>query len=251
MSTEQKKKYPMAYLHKYGEGHAFTTVLGHDTLALKSPEFVTMLRNAVLWLGKKEVPAEPATVVRGRPVLTGKVYLPDEAANRERIKQIEKSLTADEKLVLYLDCGREWDKSASTGETFSVEGDCHRFPGAQDSWVNDTPNQEHVAYGAQVLIHIDKLNPDKKYRMYFSWWDFNAVGRFQSVHLLSKDKTQNETVIKDASLPNYTQKEQPPETQSFDITVPFIKDSGCLCTFDRVQGHNAVVCEIWLVEVKN
>ena len=63
MSSEQKKKYPMAYLHQYGDGHAFTTVLGHDLRALKSPEFVTLLRNAVLWLGKKEVPAQPATVV--------------------------------------------------------------------------------------------------------------------------------------------------------------------------------------------
>jgi len=62
-SPEQQKTYPMAHLYKYGEGHAFTTVLGHDMLALKSPEFVTMLRNAVLWLGKKEVLAEPATVV--------------------------------------------------------------------------------------------------------------------------------------------------------------------------------------------
>jgi len=62
-SSVVKKPHPMAYLFKYGDGHAFTTVLGHDTLALKSPEFVTMLRNAVLWLGKKEVPAEPMTVV--------------------------------------------------------------------------------------------------------------------------------------------------------------------------------------------
>ena len=62
-SSVAKKKYPMAYLHKYGNGYAFTTVLGHDTRALQSPEFVTILRNAVLWLGKKEVPAEPAAVV--------------------------------------------------------------------------------------------------------------------------------------------------------------------------------------------
>ena len=63
MSTEQKTKYPMVYIYKCGDGYAFTTVLGHDMRALKSPEFVTMLRNAVLWLGKKEVPIQPATVV--------------------------------------------------------------------------------------------------------------------------------------------------------------------------------------------
>ena len=63
MSPEQQRKYPMAYLHKYGEGYAFTTVLGHDLQALQSQGFVTMLRNAVLWLGKKEVPTDLASVV--------------------------------------------------------------------------------------------------------------------------------------------------------------------------------------------
>ena len=63
-SSVLKKKFPMAYLHKYGEGYAFTTVLGHDLRALESPEFATMLRNAVLWLGKKEVPAGLMDVVK-------------------------------------------------------------------------------------------------------------------------------------------------------------------------------------------
>jgi len=251
MSSEQQKKYPMAYLYKYGEGYAFTTVLGHDMQALKSPAFVTMLRNAVLWLGKKGVPKEPATVVApGRPIPTGKVYPPDEAANRARMEQIGQSLADGEKLLLYLDCGREWDKAASTGETFSVDADCHRFPGAQDSWVNDTPNQEHVAFGNPVVIDLDKLKPNKKYRLCFSWWDFDAGGRTQSVHLLSKDRTRNETVIKDAKLPNFSRNEQPPETKSFDIASSFVHDGGCVCTIDLVQGPNAVICEIWLVEVK-
>jgi len=251
-SSVVKEKYPMAYLYKYGDGYAFTTVLGHDTRALKSPEFVTMLRNAVLWLGKKEVPTEPMTVVPpGRSIPSGKVYPPDPKSNRERIEQIEKSLTANEKLLLYLDCGREWDKAATTGETFSVDADCHRFPGAQDSWVNETPNQEHVAFGRPAVIHIDKLNPNKKYRVYLSWWDYNAAGRVQSVSLHSKDKMRSETVIKEATLPNFARDGKPPETKSFDIAPSFIKDGGCVCTIDLVQGPNAVICEIWLVEMKN
>jgi len=74
VSANLKTKYPMAYLHKYGDGHAFTTVLGHDLRALQSPEFVTMLRNAVLWLGKKPVPAGLEKVVpAGQPLPTGKI----------------------------------------------------------------------------------------------------------------------------------------------------------------------------------
>ena len=73
MSNNVKKSFPMAYLHKYGKGHVFTTVLGHDLRALRSQEFVTILRNAVLWLGHKEVPATPAKVVSpSKPIVEGK-----------------------------------------------------------------------------------------------------------------------------------------------------------------------------------
>ena len=250
-SPEQQKKYPMAYLYKYGDGHSFTTVLGHDTRALQSQGFVTMLRNAALWLGKKEVPAEPMTVVPpGRKIPTGRVYPPDEVSNQARMEQIGQSLTSGEKLLLYLDCGREWDKAAATGETFSVNGDCHRFPGSQDSWVNDTPNQEHVAFGNPAVISLDKLDPNKKYRVCFSWWDHNAAGRVQSVQLRSKDNARNETVIPETRLPNFVRNEQPPETKSFDIPASFVKDGGCDCMINLIQGPNAVICEIWLVEVQ-
>ena len=62
-SINVNKSFPMAFVHKYGEGHVFTTVLGHDLQALRSREFVTILRNAVLWLGHKQTPAAPAKVV--------------------------------------------------------------------------------------------------------------------------------------------------------------------------------------------
>ena len=250
-SPEQQKSYPMAYLYKYGDGYAFTTVLGHDTRALQAQGFVTMLRNAVLWLGKKEVPAEPAGIVPlGRSLPTGRIYPPDEASNRERMAQITQSLAADETLLLYLDCGREQDKAALGGESFSVDGDSHRFPGAQDSWVTDTPNQEHVAFGNPAVIHIDQLNPNKKYRVYFSWWDYNGAGRVQTVQLRSKDGSRQETVIPETGLPAFSPNEQPPETKSFDMDASFVQDGGCDCLIGLVRGPNAVICEIWLVEVR-
>lgn len=68
-SVNVKKDYPMAHLFKFGKGHVFTTVLGHDTRALQSECFVSLLRNAVLWLAKRDVPAEPMKVVPSvRPI---------------------------------------------------------------------------------------------------------------------------------------------------------------------------------------
>lgn len=71
-SINVKKAFPMAYLYERGPGHVFTTVLGHDRRALACPEFVTILRNAVLWLGHHDVPAEPAQVVSpAEPIADG------------------------------------------------------------------------------------------------------------------------------------------------------------------------------------
>ena len=252
-STALKTKFPMAYLHKYGDGYAFTTVLGHDNRALQSQEFATMLRNAALWLGKKPVPAELAPLVPiGRSLAISKVYPPDETSNKVRMAQISNTLAPNETLLLYLDCGREWEKTATTGESFFVYGDSHRFPGAQDAWVNDTPNQEYVAFGnpGPLQIALDKLNSGKKYRIYLTWWDHNAAGRVQTIHLCSKDKTRKELVVKETALPDFASQGLPPETKSFDVPASFVKDGGCDCTFDAVRGPNAVICEAWLVEVK-
>ena len=72
-SINVNKAFPMAFLYKRGQGHVFTTVLGHDRRALESQEFVTILRNAVLWLARREVPAEPAEVVSpAEPIIEGR-----------------------------------------------------------------------------------------------------------------------------------------------------------------------------------
>jgi type 1 glutamine amidotransferase len=133
VSINVKKSFPMAYLHKYGKGHVFTTVLGHDLEALKSREFVTILRNAVLWLGHQEVPTEPAKVVSpAKPIIEGRYYPVVQEELDARVGQIERGLEQGEQLVVYADCGREWDKTAPSGETISVEGDAYLFPGSRD-----------------------------------------------------------------------------------------------------------------------
>ncbi len=250
-SITLKEPFPMAYLYEYGGGNVFTTVLGHDLQALQSPELATLLRNAALWLGKKEVPTDLMKVVPpAKPIPTGKIYPPDEKANRERVEQLQKRLPENEKIVLYLDCGREWDKAAASGETFSVTGDCHRFPGSQDCWENETPNQEHVAFGNPALISIAKLDPEQKYRIGLTWWDYNAAGRVQSIQLRSKDGGRNETVVEKVALPNFAVDQRIPETREFAIPPAFVKDGSCDCLIKLEGGPNAVICEIWLVEVQ-
>ena len=254
-SPEQLEYYPIAYLHRYGEGYAFTTTLGHCMLALQSQEHVTMLRNAVLWLAGREVPAELEQVLPpGQPLprVIPPRYPPNEAANIARMEQIRETLATNETLLLYFDCGREWQKTAATGESFATSGDTHRFPGSWNSGVTVTPNQEFVLVGLPTArVFIEGLNPEKKYRIYFTWWDFNNGGpRVQYVRLYAKDGSRNVPVIENARLPNFVTDGQGPETRSFDIDASFVADGGVVLEFGLVSGHNTVVSEIWLVEVE-
>ena len=213
-SINVKKSFPMAYLHKYGKGHVFTTVLGHDLRALKSQEFVTMLRNAVLWLGHKEVPAAPAKVVSpSKPIIEGRYYPVVQEELDARVRQIEQGLKQGEKLLVYADCGREWDKTAPSGETISVEGDAYLFPGSRDVFESE-PAFGYVVSGNPARLQIEGLRPGKKYKLSISWWDFDNGGRIQSVRLQSKDGSRSFPVLEPTALPAYLEKKELAKTYS-------------------------------------
>ncbi|MFH1920068.1 MAG: ThuA domain-containing protein [Planctomycetota bacterium] len=201
MSINVKKSLPMAYLHKYGKGHVFTTVLGHDLQALKSQEFVTILRNAVLWLGHKEVPAEPAKVVSpSKPIIEGRYYPVVQEELDARVRQIEQGLKQGERLLVYADCGREWDKTAPSSETISVEGDAYLFPGSRDVFESEFAFG-YVVSGNPARLQIEGLRPGKKYKLFISWWDFDNGGRIQSIRLQSKDGSRSFPAVEPTALP--------------------------------------------------
>ena len=207
----------MAYLHQYGKGHVFTTVLGHDLEALKSREFVTILRNAVLWLGHKDVPAEPAKVVSpAKPIIDGRYYPVVREESQARIRQIERGLGQGDELLVYADCGREWDKTATSGETISVEGDAYLFPGSRDV-LDSEYALGYVVSGNPARLQIVGLHPGKKYKLFVSWWDFDNGRRIQSIRLKSKDGSRSFAALEPTALPAYYEKNELGKTYSFDI----------------------------------
>jgi len=239
----------MAYLHKYGKGYVFTTVLGHDLRALKSQEFVTILRNAVLWLGHKEVPAAPAKVVSpAKPVLDGRYYPVVQEERDARVRQIEQELKKGEELLVYVDCGREWDKTAPSGEAISVEGDAYLFPGSRDVF-ESKPALGYVVSGNPARLQIEGVRPGKKYRLFISWWDFDNGRRIQSIRVQSKDGSRSFQVLEPTVLPTYQEKNELGKTYSFDIPGEMVTAGSFDCLIERVQGPNAVISEAWLVEV--
>ncbi len=248
-SINVKKPFPMAYLHKYGKGEVFTTVLGHDLRALKSQEFVTMLRNAVLWLGHQEVPAVPAKVVSpAKPIIDGRYYPVVQEELDARVRQIEQGLQRGETLLVYADCGREWDKTAPSGERISVEGDAYLFPGSRDVFESE-PAFGYVVSGNPARLQIDGLRPEQKYRLCISWWDFDNGRRIQSVRLQSEDGSRSLPVLEPTPLPAYYEKNELGKTYSFEIPWELVKAERFDCLIELVQGPNAVISEAWLVEL--
>ena len=210
---------------------------------------MTILRNAVLWLGHREIPVEPATVVSpAKPIIDGRYFpvVPEELD--ARVRQIEKGLQPEEKLLVYADCGREWDKAAPTGESISVAGDAYLFPGSRDVFESE-PAMGYVVSGNPASLHIEHLRPAKKYRLHISWWDYDNGRRIQSVRLQSKDASRSMQVLEPTELPAYYEKNELAKTYAFDIPAELVELGCCDCLLELARGPNAVISEAWLVQL--
>jgi type 1 glutamine amidotransferase len=246
-SIRVKKSFPMAYLYRHGDGHVFTTVLGHDLRALRSQAFVTVLRNAVLWLGHAEVPATPAKVAPpARPIVDGRYYPAVPEERDARLRQIRQQLKPGERLLVYVDCGREWDRTAVSGETISVDGIPYLFPGSRDVFESE-PALGYVVSGTPARLRVEGLRPDRRYRLYLSWWDFDNGRRVQSVRFQSIDGGRSFSVLGPTALPAYDEKKELAKTFSLDVPRELATAEGFDCLIESVRGPNAVVSEAWLV----
>ncbi len=173
-----------------------------------------------------------------------------------RVRQIEQGLEQGEKLLVYADCGREWDKTAASGETISVEGDAHLFPGSRDVFESEYAFG-YVVSGNPARLRIEGLGgpptrgrgPGKKYKLFISWWDFDNGRRIQSIRLQSKDGSRSFPALEPTALPAYYQKHELGKTYSFDIPRELAKAGSFNCLIELVRGPNAVISEAWLVEV--
>ncbi len=249
-SIQLKKAFPMAHLHPYGRGYAFTTVLGHDLRALRSPEFVTMLRNAVLWLGHKEVPTSPARVVSpAKPIIDDRYYPVVPAELDARMRQIRQGLGPGEQLLVYVDCGREWDKTAATGETISVEGDAYLFPGSRDVFESE-PALGYLVSGNPARLQVGGLRAGTAYRLGISWWDYDNGRRVQSVRLVSPDGDRSFPVLAPTALPAYYEKQELAKTYTWDVPAELVEAGAFEGLIELVRGPNAVISEAWLLSVQ-
>ncbi len=149
-------------------------------------------------------------------------------------------------LLAYLDCGVHASDGPETGPRLA------QLTG--QPWFYSTPADSPLAPfasvafdGQSVRFALRGLDPQKRYAVGFSWSDYDANGRVQSVDLLSPNGRVRRLVDQQA-LPKHARDNQPP-TAFRAVLDPADYPQGQLqLGFQRQAGPNATVSEVWLCE---
>ncbi|CAM3329845.1 hypothetical protein [Zobellia roscoffensis] len=115
--------------------------------------------------------------------------------------------------------------------------------------------ERYIATTAQnensVQYHVKGLDPEKQYKLGFTWWDFKGEGLVQNVRVTSVDGEINEKVIKEAKLPDYKNEKRRYEARQIDLPSTILHDGTFRVFFDKVKGKRAQVSEVFIYEKGN
>ncbi len=194
----------------------------------------TVVKNATTWIQRAESPVEilspipyPASLIAARI-----------AALKER---------ADvDRLLCYLDCGAQVSAGEPGGPGIAqLTGTPWWYPGSEAAAPG--PFGSITFDGAQVPFVLKNLDPAKRYALGFSWWDYDANGRIQSVDLVSENGARRR-VVEQQPLPAFVQGQKPPLEYRIVLQPADYTGGKVTVHFIRHAGPNAVVSEVWLNE---
>lgn len=149
------------------------------------------------------------------------------------------------RLVAYLDCGGLAAASPEEGPKLSV------VQGQPYTWyplVGELPFQSVVFHAQEVILQAVGLDPAKRYLLGFSWWDFDANGRVESVQVIGTDGLAR-PLLERQPLPAYLKQNQGPTEWALTFPPEAYRDGQLRFVFTNDSGvPNAVVSEVWLWE---
>jgi type 1 glutamine amidotransferase/HEAT repeat protein len=171
--------------------------------------------------------------------------------NAKRSAQYRKAIAKDAPkgyhLACYLDCGPDRKDSAKGGPTLRlVEGDAY-------AWSGGPATKEQLRYitifftGGQVFFEVSDLNPNKTYRLGFSWWDYDHNSRAQSVWAAAGKPFRYTKLLGTTRLPSGTAGDGP-ERKTVPLPRELTAKSTVRIAFRNEAKPNCVVSEIWLWE---
>lgn len=148
------------------------------------------------------------------------------------------------RLAGYLDCGREAESAPGAVNLSLVQGTPYSFgvggvaPAAFASIYFDNHAVELAAAG---------LDPQKQYLLGFSWWDYDAGKRTESVIVTGADG-QARRLLAARLLPDYKKSKKLPEMQALPLPAAAYAQGKLKIAFQLDSGVNAAVSEVWLWE---
>ena len=169
----------------------FHDASGHD-LRARDREFVTILRNAVLWLGHQEVPAAPA---EGR--LTLQTDHRREILSRgprgswtPAFVRLNEDSSKERNSLVYADCGREWGQDRSFRRKQSPsKGDAYLFLVVRRVRIGTCFRL--MSCPETRLVFKSKAFAPEEVQTVHQLVDFDNGRRIQSIRLQSKDGSQS------------------------------------------------------------
>jgi hypothetical protein len=150
------------------------------------------------------------------------------------------------KLVSYLDCGpRDRSQPISGPAVTVISGQSFTFPAESGDARYST-----VLFGdREMSFNIAGLDPQKNYAIGFSWWDFDADGRIESVAAIGSNN-QPHVLFAKRTLPQFRGKNQPPAELAATLPSSSYADGSVRIRFsNEARVSNAVASEIWLWEL--
>jgi len=157
------------------------------------------------------------------------------AHSEARRKALAAQLPAGARIAAYLDCGVEKQDKSADGVSLRV------LNGQNWSWKGEAANPAALTIafaGGSLKFEASGLKPKLNYQVGFTWWDYDANGRAQSVWIGGKQ------VLAKTALPST----QGPAMLTLAVPAEAIKNGKVAIEF-RGEGKSNVVCsELWLVE---
>lgn len=112
----------------------------------------------------------------------------------------------------------------------------------------DLPIAASTEDSEKIEYHIKNLDASKKYKLGFTWWDFEGSGIHQNVWITSVDGEIKHQVFADEKLPNFKLDNESFEMKLTDLPNDVLMDGSFRLIFEKTKGDKAVVSEIFIYE---
>jgi hypothetical protein len=166
-----------------------------------------------------------------------------------RLAELMQKAPAGARLVGYLDCGADRPgEFRSTVRMRQFVGSPYTFP--ESEAVAPSRFGDVLFDPNEVVIQMSDLDPKKIYLAGFSWWDYDANGRVESVTAWDKNGGKRHVLVEHEALPDYLKGGKPAEERAVRIPEDAYASGTLHFGFKKIAGPtNAVVSEVWLWEV--